>query len=134
RKKRAEAQRAIQETMSGLKDQSAFETFDRMAAKVDQLEAEAEAGSELAEEYSGDSLTRKFKDLEGSHGADEDLVALKRKMGILPPEEPRAVAPPVQARVGSDGASAHNEEAELTAALEELDAEQAAGEKKKAER
>ena len=57
RKKRAEAQRAIQETMSGLKDQSAFETFDRMAAKVDQMEAEAEAGADLAEEYSeNDSL------------------------------------------------------------------------------
>src|SRR6266568_4820912 len=53
RKKRAEAQKAIQETMSGLKDQSAFETFDRMAQKIDQLEAEAEAGEELAEEYTG---------------------------------------------------------------------------------
>ena len=27
-------------------------------------------------------------------------MALKRKMGILPPEEPRADAPQVQARVG----------------------------------
>ena len=48
RKKRAEAQKAIQETMSGLKDQSAFETFDRMAGKIDQIEAEAEAAGELA--------------------------------------------------------------------------------------
>src|SRR3984885_14969950 len=36
RKKRAEAQKAIQETMSGLRDQSAFETFDRMSQKIDQ--------------------------------------------------------------------------------------------------
>ena len=56
RKKRAEAQRAIQETMSGLRDQSAFETFDRMSQKIDQIEAEAEAASELAEEYTGDTL------------------------------------------------------------------------------
>ena len=48
RKKRAEAQKSIQETMSGLRDQSAFETFDRMAGKIDQMEAEAEAASELA--------------------------------------------------------------------------------------
>src|SRR5258708_14738153 len=48
RKKRAEAQRAIQDTMSGLRDQSAFETFDRMAAKVDQIEAEPEAAAALA--------------------------------------------------------------------------------------
>src|ERR1041385_8410030 len=35
RKKRAEAQKAIQETMSGLNNASAFETFDRMAQKID---------------------------------------------------------------------------------------------------
>jgi phage shock protein A len=135
RKKRAEAQRAIQETMSGLRDQSAFETFDRMAAKVDQMEAEAEAGAELAEEYSGDSLAHKFKELEGNHGTDEDLTALKRKMGLLPPEEAaRSSAPatPVQARVEAVGNK--SEEAELAAALEELEAEREVGEKKKAER
>jgi phage shock protein A len=131
RKKRAEAQRAIQDTMSGLRDQSAFETFDRMAAKVDQIEAEAEAGAELADEYSGDSLAHKFKELEGSHGGDEDLVALKRKMGILPPEEAKGAAEPVQARVAEPSKS---EQAELAAALEELEAEHEAGAKKKAER
>src|SRR6478736_2686595 len=60
RKKRAEAQRSIQETMSGLRDQSAFETFNRMEQKIDQLEAEAEAQGELADEYSGDTLASKF--------------------------------------------------------------------------
>jgi phage shock protein A len=132
RKKRAEAQRSIQDTMSGLRDQSAFETFDRMAAKVDQMEAEAEAGAELAEEYSGDSLAHKFKELEGSHGADEDLTALKRKMGLLPPEERKASLEPVQARVEAGGVK--TEEAELAAALEELEAERENGVKKKAER
>jgi phage shock protein A len=37
RKKRAEAQKAIQETMSGLRNASAFETFDRMAGNIDQM-------------------------------------------------------------------------------------------------
>jgi phage shock protein A len=136
RKKRAEAQKAIQDTMSGLRDQSAFETFDRMAAKVDQIEAEAEAEGDLAEEYSGDTLTSKFKELEGKHGADDDLVALKRKMGILPPEEEKAPAPPVQARVeaGAPAGAAEKDQAELAAALEELEEEQRAGEKRKAER
>ena len=43
RQKRAEAQRAIQDTMRGLSDTNAFDTFDRMAQRVDQIEAEAEA-------------------------------------------------------------------------------------------
>lgn len=135
RKKRAEAQKAIQETMSGLKDQSAFETFDRMAQKIDQLEAEAEAGAELAEEYTGDVLASKFQQLEKSSQADDELVALKRKMGLLPPEA--APAPPVQARVeaGAAGTAAAGslsraEQEELAAALEELEAEQTAQQRK----
>src|SRR5688572_4583055 len=55
RKKRAEAQKAIQETMSGLNNASAFETFDRMSQKIDQIEAEAEASTEIAEQYTGDT-------------------------------------------------------------------------------
>src|SRR6202042_2890341 len=86
RKKRAEAQKAIQETMSGISNASAFETFDRMAQKIDQIEAEAEASTEIAEQYTGDTLADKFGKLEQSAGTDDDLVALKRKMGVLPPE------------------------------------------------
>ena len=104
-----------------------------MAAKVDQIEAEAEAGAELAEEYSGDTLATKFKQLEGTHGADEDLTALKRKMGLLPPEEAKAPAEPVQARVEA-GAAGTSDQEELAAALEEIEVEREIGEKKKAER
>ena len=60
RKKRAEAQKTIHQTMSGLSDTSAFETFDRMSSKIDQIEAEAEAGAEIAGELSGDSFDSKF--------------------------------------------------------------------------
>ena len=136
RKKRAEAQKAIQETMSGLRDQSAFETFDRMSQKIDQIEAEAEAQADLAEEYTGDVLASQFQNLERKASADDDLVALKRKMGMLPPEEPRAAAtPPVQARVEAPaGAAGKSEQEELAAALEELEAEQQVEEKRKAGR
>ena len=100
RKKRAEAQRAIQETMSGLRDQSAFETFDRMAQKIDQIEAEAEAESEIAEQYTGDTLADEVPAARANAGADDDLLALKRKMGMLPPGGgARGPAQPVQARV-----------------------------------
>jgi len=133
RKKRAEAQRAIQETMSGLRDQSAFDTFDRMSQKIDQIEAEAEAQADLTEEYSGDTLAKQFQQLERTHDADGDLVALKRKMGMLPPEEAPTAAAPVQARVEAPPAATRNEQEELAAALEELEAEQAE-EKRKAGR
>lgn len=131
RKKRAEAQKAIQETMSGLKDQSAFETFDRMAQKIDQIEAEAEAGEEIAEEYTGDQLASKFAKLEKGAFAEDELLALKQKMGLVPPAEE---APPaqeeVQARVQAPTPevpkATQAEQDELAAALEELEAEQQA--------
>jgi phage shock protein A len=136
RKKRAEAQKAIQETMSGLRDQSAFETFDRMAGKIDQLEAEAEAASEIQEEYTGDSLTSQFANLEKTAGADEDLLALKRKMGLAPPEPlaspqvdvPTRVEAPVPDAV-IKGPSVGEQE-ELAAALDELEAEHQAEQRK----
>lgn len=137
RKKRAEAQKSIQETMHGLKDQSAFETFDRMSQKIDQLEAEAEAGAELQEEYSGDVLASRFQSLERNAGAEDELAALKRKMGLAPEEAPPAPEVGVQARVQAPAApspsvsSASKEEDELAAALEEMEAE-ATGQQRKA--
>jgi phage shock protein A len=134
RKKRAEAQKSIQETMHGLKDQSAFETFDRMAGKIDQLEAEAEAGEELNEEYTGDVLASKFSNLEKKAGAEDDLADLKRKMGLLPADEKKAEEK-VQARVEAPKAevqqSNRSEQDELAAALEELEAEQVQEQQKK---
>jgi phage shock protein A len=92
RQKRAEAQRAIQDTMRGLSDTSAFDTFERMAQRVDQLEAEAEASTELGGELTGDTLQQKFKALEGSGaGTDHALAELKAKMGLGPAPETRAL-------------------------------------------
>lgn len=115
RKRRAEAMKSIQETMSGLSDASAFETFDRMAEQIDQMEAEAEAGAEVAEQYTGDILKHRFSELEATAGADQELEALKRKMGVLPPEPPT-----VSARVATSEEYEEEELAELEEALEEL--------------
>src|SRR5262249_20471506 len=102
RKKRAEAQKAIQDTMSGLNNASAFETFDRMSKKTEQIEADAEAASQIAEQSTADPLARRFGQLEQTAGAEDELVALKRKMGVLPPEAPKegAAATP-QVRVAA---------------------------------
>ncbi|MBX3249125.1 MAG: PspA/IM30 family protein [Myxococcales bacterium] len=117
RKRRAEAMKSIQQTMSGLSDTSAFDTFDRMAQKIDQMEAEAEAAGELSEEFSGDVLRHRFAQLEATAGADADLLELKRKMGLVPEE-----APAVSARVDAEVEDEISDEemAELEEALAAL--------------
>ncbi len=118
RQKRAEAQRTINETLSNINSTSAFDTFERMSDRVTQIEAEAEAGAELSEEYSGDVLKHKFATLEATAGADSDLEALKREMGLVQEEAP-AVEARVEETTEEEDMDAE-EMAELEAALEEL--------------
>ncbi len=82
RAKRAEAQDKINKTMSSLSgNKSAFDTFDRMAKKVDEIEARAEAHKELEDLSTGASLEKQFAQLESSGaGADLMLEELKAKM------------------------------------------------------
>jgi phage shock protein A len=106
RQKRAEAQKTIQTTMAGLSDTSAFDTFDRMAEKIEAIEAEAEANNELAGELQGDSLSQRFKALEAKKTpADMALAELKAKMGLLPAAaasaEPKAL-PQSGSKIGGD--------------------------------
>lgn len=84
RQRRAEAQARIHETMSGLTDTSAFETFDRMAGKVEEAEARAAAAVELGEELSGEALEKKFAALEQGQDVEQALAALKAKLGKTP--------------------------------------------------
>jgi phage shock protein A len=113
RQKRAEAQQAIQNTMRGISDTSAFDTFERMAQKVDQIESEAEAATELGGELTGDTLQQKFKALESSGvGADHALEELKAKMGLGP--VPARAALPSKAATSASGTSVGDDEAEAT--------------------
>lgn len=82
RAKRAEAQQRINQTMSTLSgNKSAFETFERMERKVDEIEASAEAIKELDEASTGASLDKQFAQLESSpQAADTLLEELKKKM------------------------------------------------------
>ncbi len=83
RQRKAEANERIREAMDALQDNGAFSTFARMEEKIDQQEAEAEAAAELAEETTGDALADKFASFEQDHGADDALLALKAKMGMV---------------------------------------------------
>ena len=81
RAKRAEAQRTINETLNGINNTSAFDTFERMADRVTQLEAEAEATSEMGGALVESSLESQFRALEAS-SVDDQLEALKQKMAL----------------------------------------------------
>ncbi len=84
RAKRAETQRRIQQTLGNLSDTSAFDAFDRMAAKVEQIEAEADAMDEISDATKESALEDEFKKLEsGDTQADLLLDELKAKMRRL---------------------------------------------------
>jgi phage shock protein A len=93
RQRRAQAQAKISETMSSMSEKSAFEAFARMEEKIGQNERMLKASSEIEEEFSGDRLAGDFKRLErtaGSATADQQLLALKQKMGLLGSGTPAA--------------------------------------------
>jgi len=86
RQRRAQAQARINETMSSMSEKSAFEAFARMEERIDQNERMLKASTEIEEEFTGDRLQHDFKQLEkvaGSASADQQLLALKQKMGLL---------------------------------------------------
>lgn len=86
KQKRAQAQRRIHETMSGLSDTSAFEAFNRMAEKIEEEERRNLAQAEVNEALTGDTLETEFVRLESGSdapGVDDKLLALKAKMGLI---------------------------------------------------
>lgn len=83
RQKRAEAQGRIQETMSAMSNKSAFENFERMTERIEETERKALAAAELSEDLSGDQLQQEFEALEYHGSSDQQLLELKRKMGML---------------------------------------------------
>ena len=87
RQRRAQAQQRIAETMSSLSEKSAFEAFARMEERIETNERQIRASAEIDEEFSGDRLQQDFKQLEKgsvSSSVDNQLLALKQKMGMLP--------------------------------------------------
>ena len=91
RARRAEAQQRIQDTLSGMGDKSAFESFERMQEKIENNERKALAAAELQEEFTGDKLAKEFEQLEYHGSSDQQLLELKAKMGML--SAPKAEAP-----------------------------------------
>lgn len=85
RQKRAQAQQMLQETMAGVSENSAFDTLERMKQKIEAMEAQVEAQSELHRDISTDALEVRFRQLESQKDAQVDaLAALKARMGRVP--------------------------------------------------
>jgi phage shock protein A len=93
KQKRAQAQRRIHETMSGLSDRSAFQAFERVAEKIEQSERQALASAQVTESLTGDTLETQFKQLETGDDMDERLAALKEKMGLPSGKKPTPALP-----------------------------------------
>mgnify|MGYP000277029741 FL=1 len=74
-----------------MSEKSAFEAFARMEEKIENNERQIKASVEIDEEFSGDRLAKDFKRLEsvaGSASANDQLLELKQKMGMLPAGAP----------------------------------------------
>lgn len=116
KQKRAQAQRRIHETMSGLSDTSAFEAFNRMAERIEEEERRNLAQAEVNEALAGDTLEQEFVRLEAGTTAtdlDDKLLALKAKMGLLPSGEPEAPRQ-LEAGDGQDDEATEAEPAQST--------------------
>ena len=128
KQKRAEAQKRIHETMTGLSDKSAFEAFDRIAQRVEETERLALASAEVTEELGTDHLEKEFKRLEVNNDTDARLLELKRKMGVLPPaaepsREELAAATESRKQLGAGSNSGPVHDAELLEEFDELEKE-----------
>ena len=122
KQKRAQAQKRIHETMSGLSDTSAFEAFNRMAEKIEEEERRSLAQAEVTEALAGDTLETEFLRLEsgsGDAGVENRLAALKAEMGLLPSgsgEAPKRIGSGRAADEAEDGDRSDGSEAEAAEA------------------
>ncbi|MEE8441231.1 MAG: PspA/IM30 family protein [Spirochaetia bacterium] len=122
RARRAEAQRKINETLGGLADTSAFEAFEQMSKRMDQLDAENEAMIEIEDMTKTDSLEDQFLALEsGGGGADKMLEDLKKRMAIEDKrEKPESGTDSAGGRSSGAGESAGEAAADVDLELEAL--------------
>jgi phage shock protein A len=113
KQKRAQAQRRIHETMSGLSDRSAFEAFERVAEKIEESERKALAASQVTESLSGDTLETEFRQLESGDDMDQRLAALKQQMGLPAGTTRTAALPSGQPGSGEDDGDGEVQEGRL---------------------
>lgn len=75
----AQAKTKINRTMSGIGSDDTKQGFERMEEKVMRYEAESETSEDVRE--GNKSLDDEFEDMKKDDGVEDDLAALKKKMG-----------------------------------------------------
>ena len=87
RARTAKAATKVNDMLAGVGQSSSTAAFDRMADKVEQLEAEADVAKQLAGSTTsgaGSSIDQQFAALESASSVDDELAAMKAAQGILP--------------------------------------------------
>jgi len=87
RARTAKAAVKVNDMLSGVGTSSSTAAFDRMADKVEQLEATADVSKQLSlgtSSGAGSSIDEQFKALESGNVVDDELAAMKAAQGILP--------------------------------------------------
>lgn len=88
---------AVNDMLSSMSGSNSMEAFDRMKAKVENLESQAEVAGELAERSSGatsPNMEERFRALEGNSAVEDELAKLRRQLpGGEPQEKPTPELP-----------------------------------------
>jgi phage shock protein A len=81
KQRRAEAQDQIHKTLDGIHNAGALETVQRMEEKIEHMVAVSDSRKELAAEFRGDALERRFKELgAGTPNVDAELGEMKQRL------------------------------------------------------
>ena len=83
RAKRAEAQQRIQETMSGMSDKSAFESFERMAEKIEATERKASPRPSSTRRSRATGWPSSSRRSSTRAAPTSSCIELKQRMGML---------------------------------------------------
>lgn len=81
KQKRADAQDQIYKTLEGISGGGALDTIERMEEKIEDSVALADARQSLSEEFQGDQLEAKFKNLDGGD-VDQELLEMKKQLQL----------------------------------------------------
>jgi phage shock protein A len=82
KQKRIEAQNSIYKTVEGIQSIGAIDTIERMEEKIEDMAAITDARMEMSDEFQGDQLEKKFKELDSGPDVDVELLELKNQLQL----------------------------------------------------